>query len=204
MAKVLREHTASPPREHTVTPERYARAELERLYREDCERHHDRKVEIINGRIVVRELPTSGHADIIYQLTIQLIPLLTKRGWKIWQDIKIFLHPQLDRYRPDITVVPPGPKMWDDENVWGNETLLVVEVVSPSSVEDDHVTKPRNCALAGVPLYLVIDPFKRVTRLLSHPSQTGYRQRLEIPIGGLLELPAPWNFTIDTGTLIEE
>ena len=37
------------------------------------------------------------------------------------------------------------------------DVLLVAEVVSPSSVERDHVAKRRDYALAGIPAYLVVD-----------------------------------------------
>ncbi|MEV4376972.1 Uma2 family endonuclease [Streptosporangium sp. NPDC049644] len=196
MAKVLDRPTERPPQEDL-------RDELVRRLPEMCEQWPDRRVELINGRIVVRELPTNSHNDIVFWILTQLLGTVTEHGWKIWNDIKIHLDPQAERYRPDLTVVPRNPRMWDKNEVYGDVTLLVVEVVSPSSVNDDHVVKPQNCALAGVPLYLVIDAFDEQIRLLSSPSPKGYQQENIVKFGGSLKLPEPWNLTIDTDELPE-
>ncbi|GAA0329141.1 Uma2 family endonuclease [Actinoallomurus spadix] len=177
------------------------RTDIERRYDELSERWPDRKVEVIDGRIVVREVPTTDHADIIFRLLLQLMPFVTERGWKIWQDVALFLGPQVDRYRPDLLVVPQDPPRWGDDHVFGNATHLVVEVVSKSSVRDDHEVKPRTCARWGVPLYLVIDGFGGKARLLSHPGQDGYAQEIDVKLGEPLPLPEPWDLTLDTGRL---
>lgn len=61
--------------------------------------------------------------------------------------------------RPDVVLVRPqtarrsqGP--W---RVEAAEVLLVAEIVSPSSLERDLVTKRREYATAGIPAYLVVD-----------------------------------------------
>ncbi|MEV5706495.1 Uma2 family endonuclease [Actinoallomurus sp. NPDC052274] len=187
--------------ENSIDSETAGRTDVERRYQELSERWPDYKVEIIDGRIVVREVPTTDHADIIFGLLIQLMPYVTKRGWKIWQDVALFFGPQVDRYRPDLLVVPPDPPKWGDDHVHGEATYLVVEVVSKSSVHDDHEVKPRTCARGGVPLYLVVDAFAGKARLLSHPGKDGYAQELDVKLGEPLPLPEPWELTIDTGRL---
>ncbi|MCW2946266.1 MAG: hypothetical protein JWR24_2983 [Actinoallomurus sp.] len=124
--------------EEPIDAETGERTRLEDRYQELSDRWPDRKVEIIDDRIVVREVPTTDHADLIFRLLLQLVPLVTERGWKVWNDVALFLGPQLDRYRPDLLVVPPRPAQWGDDHVFGNATLLVAEVVSKSSVHDDH------------------------------------------------------------------
>ncbi|GGK50975.1 hypothetical protein Ppa06_08530 [Planomonospora parontospora subsp. parontospora] len=178
------------------------REEIDQRYQHECAQWPDRKVEIISGRIVVRELPTFDHAKTILWLLSQLLPVATERGWLPVWGMKLFLGVQKDRYIPDLLVLPRDPRMWDDENVHAEEALLVVEVVSPSSQSDDHVVKPRNCAAAGVPLYLVIDAFENQVTLFSQPSETGYLNEVTETIGKPIELPAPWDLTIDTGRLL--
>jgi Uma2 family endonuclease len=180
-----------------------SREELDHRYQDECDRWPDRKVEIINGRIVVREMPTIGHACAIYQLLVQILLVATGRGWKTLSGVKIFLGPQADRYEPDLIVVPADPRRWDDSHVYAADTLLVVETVSPSSTHDDHVVKPGHCADAGVPLYLVIDTFQQIARLLSDPGEQGYHTEVEVPFGKPLDLPEPWRLTLDTGKFIE-
>lgn len=180
------------------------REEFDQRYQEECDRWPDRKVEIISGRIVVREVPTIGHARAIYQILVQVLLVATQRGWEPLSGVKIFFGPQADRYEPDLIVVPADPRCWDASHVYAEDTLLVVETVSPSSTHDDHVVKPRHCAAAGVPLYLVIDTFQRIVRLLSDPDEQGYHDEVEVPFGKPLDLPEPWHLTIDTGKFIEE
>ncbi|MEU9884863.1 Uma2 family endonuclease [Sphaerisporangium sp. NPDC051011] len=177
--------------------------ELEGLYRDLGTRLEGRyKVEVIDGRVVVREMPTADHAKLVYHLLVQLIPIVVERGWQLWPDIALFLGPQMDRYRPDVTVVPADPPMWQPDEVYGHATRLVVEVVSKSSAHDDHVVKPAQCALAGVPLYLVIDGFDEKARLLSRPVEGRYDVEITVAFGEPLHLPEPWNVAIDTGKLI--
>jgi Uma2 family endonuclease len=178
-------------------------AELEKLYLELVDRFEKHRIEIVNGRIVVREVATIAHADVVYQLMSQLIPFSMEKGWRVYPEARIFLQAQADRYEPDLIVVPANRRLRDPSHVYANATLLVAEVVSPSSVHDDHVVKPRNCALAGVPLYLVIDTFASRFRLLSRPGPEGYADEVTESLGKPLELPAPWNLTIDTAKLIE-
>ncbi|GLY84255.1 Uma2 family endonuclease [Actinoallomurus iriomotensis] len=174
---------------------------LEERYQQLSDQWPDRKVEIVDDRIVVREVPTTAHADIIFRLLLQLLPMVTERGWKVWNDVALFLGPQLGRYRPDVLVVPPDPGLWGEDHVFGKDTLLVAEVVSKSSAHDDHEVKPRGCARGKVPLYLVIDTFAGRVRLLSRPGDKGYDHEVEVRLGEPLELPAPWSLTLDTAVL---
>jgi hypothetical protein len=75
--------------------------------------------------------------------------------------------------------------------------------VSDSSVDDDPTIKPKTYAAAGVPLCLVIDPFAKTVRLLSKPNaQTElYELQNEVPLGKTIELPEPWNVSLDTSKL---
>lgn len=126
---------------------------------------------------------------------------MQSQGWRIWNDITLFLGPQRDRYRPDLTVVPAEPKMWAKDHIHADQVLLVVEVVSESSVTDDHQVKPRRYAAGGVPLCLVVDVFARKVRLLSQPSDGGYQQETDVVLGRPIDLPEPWKLTLDTAAL---
>jgi hypothetical protein len=54
-----------------------------------------------------------------------------------------------------------------------------------------------------VPLYMVIDTFDGEVRLLSHPGDDGYAQQVKVKLGEKLELPQPWNITLDTRELTD-
>jgi Uma2 family endonuclease len=193
------------PAEHVIeTAVLDEHAALEKIYLQLSSLFEgERKIELIDGQVVVRGMPTVEHARVVYRLMLQLIPMVMERGWEILPDIAIFLGPQMDRYRPDATVVPADAPTWQPDEVYGHAALLVVEVVSKSSAHDDHFVKPGKCAIAGVPLYLVIDIFENKSRLLSHPRDGAYGQELTVTIGEPLELPEPWNLRIDTGKLVD-
>ncbi|MEU9888451.1 hypothetical protein [Sphaerisporangium sp. NPDC051011] len=64
------------------------------------------------------------------------------------------------------------------------------------------MVKPRKCALASVPLYLVIDTLQGCARLMSRPSPSGYAEQMPVTLGECLMLPDPWDLKIDTGKLL--
>jgi len=179
--------------------------ELEEIYDRLRELRPKDRVEIINGRIVVSQVPTKRHELHVFRLTALLIAATVEHRWMLSASMQLFLGAQRDRYRSDLTVMPVDAPMWGDDHVYGDATALVVEVVSKSSIDDDHRHKPRGCAAAGVPLYLVIDGFAGTIRLLSKPdAQTErYEQQVEVQFGKPLELPEPWNLTLDTAKLAD-
>ncbi|MCG5214442.1 Uma2 family endonuclease [Streptosporangium sp. KLBMP 9127] len=177
-------------------------SDTDQIYRRTCDLFPDSRVEVINGRVVVGEMTTGDHSSLVFRLLAQLLPTVTQQGWEIWQGIILFLGPQMDRYIPDLTVVPEKPRMWGSDHVYADGICLAVEVVSKSSSHDDHVIKPRNCATANVPLLLVVDQFQGTAKLFRYPSEDGYAHVTEVRLGGALRLPEPWDLTIDTGKLI--
>jgi Uma2 family endonuclease len=142
---------------------------------------------------------------IIEALLDLLFDVIRKRGWKRAQHISLFLGPQRDRYMSDLIVVSTAnPPLWGKDHVYGDATVPVVEVVSESSVDDDHNVKPKTYAAAGVPLCMVIDCFAGTVRVMSKPNAQLERYELqhEVPIGRIIELPEPWNLK-DTGRLTD-
>ncbi|PZG49764.1 hypothetical protein C1I98_11540 [Spongiactinospora gelatinilytica] len=189
MAKVLDRPEAPPASTNETIYDRYARV---------CELLPDMRVELHDDRIVVTDMPTGAHNDVFSMLLMQLVGVVAEKGWRIWPMIKLFFGPQEARFIPDLVIVGPDRRMWGDDHVYAEDTLLVVEVVSPSSSHDDHKLKPATCARGKVPLYLVIDTYEQRVRLLSDPGEKGYATETEAAFGDPLELPEPWRLTLDT------
>ncbi len=88
--------------------------------------------------------------------------LLTARlpsGWIAAQQMSIHIGERQRRHTvriPDLTVVPSGLDR-TTARVRPGQVALVVEVISPSSIERDWITKRAEYAAAGIPAYLVID-----------------------------------------------
>jgi Uma2 family endonuclease len=90
-----------------------------------------------------------------------------------------------------------------DELLALSHVLLVAEVISPSGVREEREVKPRACALAGIPFYLLVD---RLTNPLTvtvqtKPGKGGYAETHSVPVGAKLVLPEPIAFTLDTSIL---
>lgn len=175
---------------------------VEERYRAVRDLFPELRIELVNGRIVVNEPGTWQHNTIIAQLLAQLAPLVAERGWEIWPNITVHLDEETDRYVPDLTIVPRDPAMATDQAVRGTSTLLLVDVVSAGNAYDDHVVKPMGYAPAGVPLYLVVDPFQQLLKLHSEPEPSGYARETVEPVGAPLPLPDPWDCLIDTSGLL--
>lgn len=180
-----------------------ARADLEQTWRRLCDELPERRVEIINQRIVISPMPGPKHNDVVFLLLEMLMPFTRLRGWRLWPDVALFLGTNMDRYRPDLTVVPKSPRFWGEHEVYAEDVLLAVEVVSPSSHLDDYTVKPKAYASCGVPLCLVVDLYDASLRLFSEPGPDGYRNERKVAFGQPLELPEPMDVVLDTETLWE-
>jgi Uma2 family endonuclease len=174
----------------------------EERYRAVCDLFPELRVELIGGRVVVNDVGTWQHNTVISRLLFQIVDIAADHGWAIWPNITVFLESQADRYVPDLTVVPPDPLLEGDDAVHGSSTLLLVDVVAAGSAYDDHVIKPKSYALAGAPLYLVIDPFQQRVKLHSEPRDKGYAGETTVSAGKTLAMPYPWDCVLDTGRLL--
>jgi Uma2 family endonuclease len=161
------------------------------------------QVEIIDGSLVVSPRGNFRHARINYFLHTAFHDIALENDWYLCHELTIHLESNRDRIEPDLVIVPPEPPMFGDSELFGRGVLLVAEVTSRGNAVRDRFTKPRNCALSGVPLYLLIDPVDEPTAvtLFSDPSDDGYRTIDRVVAGEKLRLPAPFELTLDTSML---
>ncbi|MCP2336747.1 Uma2 family endonuclease [Actinomadura rupiterrae] len=183
-----------------------ADVDIDEIYAELCERHPRARIQIVGGRIQVGPMPTWLHEKIISRLLKALMAVVCANDWEFSSTIAVYLGPQRDRYRPDLTVAPPDAPLWGKDHLHGDGVVLAVEVVSASSTGDDHKVKPAGYAAGGVPIVVIIDSFEQSLTLLSHPlpEKEKYRDVHVIPLGEKVTLPAPWNLALDTAGLVPE
>lgn len=155
------------------------------------------RVEIVDGSILVSPTPSAQHVRIIWRLEGALREH-GSAGTAAVQMLTIELSPTGERYVPDLVVVPLETLSGSGWVRSAADALLAVEVASPANAEADRVKKVRGYAVAGVPLYLLIDPPERSATLFSDPQDRLYRSHVQIPFGKALELPEPFSFTLDT------
>jgi Uma2 family endonuclease len=177
-------------------------AELEKLHDElDLGAGH--KIEILEGFLKVSPGPTVWHSLAIKRLLLALEDACVEHGWETLMGVCFELPPSRERIGPDLIVHRDGTEVDLRCVLPPSEALLVAEVVSPSSIRDDCEVKPRSCALAGIPFYLLVDRLATppAITLFSEPGADGYAKADSVPFGDKLYLPEPFDLTLDTGTL---
>lgn len=113
-----------------------------------------RRVELIDGCLVVSPAPGVAHNDIVMHL-FRLLDAVCPPGITIYNVPYDYRLPDDSELIPDIMVARRedlGPKRIV------KTPLLVVEVISPSSRWMDPVVKRAKYEAAGVPAYWIADP----------------------------------------------
>lgn len=156
--------------------------------------------ELLDGRIVMTPPPGIRHHRAVDELHSVIRSVGGPRAWRVYQNQGVLLGP--DMIIPDLTVYPEDTPVIRDRYVSGADTLLVVEVVSPSSRLDDRITKPAKCARYGVPLYLLVDPLESpLVATLYRLNGREYELAATVKAGEILTLPEPFALEIDTAQL---
>jgi Uma2 family endonuclease len=144
------------------------------------------------------------HERVCRWLVRSLDGVCDANGWFGDSAGEIELPPTGDLICPDFMILRDASTVPDLVSTRPlDHVLLAAEVISASSIERDREVKPRACALAGIPLYLLVDRFtKPVTiSLHSEPGKDGYADVTTVTAGEKLHLPAPVNLTLDTSSL---
>jgi len=165
--------------------------------------HPGFQVEIIDGSLVVSPRGNLRHARINFHLHSAFHEIAREKDWLLCHELTIHLEINRDRIEPDLVIMPPDPPTFGDSEVFGRGVLLVAEVTSKGNAARDRFAKPRNCALSGVPLYLLVDPVEEPmsVTLFSDPSEDGYQTLDRVTAGDKLWLPEPFAMALDTGPL---
>lgn len=122
-----------------------------------------RRVELVEGVLAVSPPPRFRHQSVMVHLAAQLEELGGRR-WGALPDIEVVIEggPTPTVRVPDIAVVPE--EIVDDRPRCAAAQLLAVfEVLSPGTTRVDRVLKLHEYALAGVPLYGIVDVGPPVT-----------------------------------------
>lgn len=114
------------------------------------------RLELVAGYVTVvpSEQWINGEAQ---ALLVERVRDLTGRRLRCASrtDVLLFDVPPTVR-EPDVVVLAPGADP-AGRRLRARDVLLVAEIVAPSSVETDWITKRREYAAAGIPHYVVAD-----------------------------------------------
>ncbi len=130
------------------------------------EAHPSPRYEFIDGELLVSPSPEYLHQRIVAELLVALYAYVKSHGIGVAltspSDVEVAPNTIA---QPDVFVVAPAEVArlgLTRGHQPIRELLLAIEVLSPSSVRTDRLTKRRFYARAGVPEYWVVDPERRV------------------------------------------
>ncbi|MEV0192528.1 Uma2 family endonuclease [Kitasatospora purpeofusca] len=158
------------------------------------------RAEIIEG-VITPMSPTWAHesaAEVVRrQLTARLeaLGLVSGAG-------NLDLPGSENWFIPDLAVVPADLAAKTEGALLPDQTLLVVEVTSPSNGETDRTVKRRRYGQYGAPIYLLVDRQHRACTVFSEPTRLGYAvEDGPHAFGVSVRLPAPFELDLDTSRL---
>jgi Uma2 family endonuclease len=162
------------------------------------------RAEIIGGELIVSPMPVIWHERVCQWLMRSFAEVCDANDWFGDSAGEIELPPTTDLIAPDFMILRAASTLPDLVSLRPlDRVLLTAEVISASSIERDREVKPRACALAGIPLYLLVDRFTKPVKISLHsePSKDGYARVTTVTAGEKLQLPAPFDLTLDTSSL---
>ncbi len=155
--------------------------------------------ELHDGVVLVVPPPTGDHSWEVLA-AYRALSVTVPDDVYILHDVGV--HVGLRRlYVPDLVVVYRDTAFHDNGYDPGG-VLLAVEVVSPSSVTLDRITKPAVCAEQGIPFYWRIEAEPRLFCHRLDPATGTYALDLELAPGEKADLTEPWSLTVDMGELV--
>jgi Uma2 family endonuclease len=156
------------------------------------------KAEIIKGSIVVSTWSKGYCAAVMERVCDQLRPRLPE-GHRISCGPFLYVFPGSERaYGPDVHAAHRRTDETTSNRLDGEGLSFVAELTSVSTRDDDLTDKVETYGRAGVPVYLILDMQEEQATALWTPSAKGYESRPTVPFGEKLQLPAPFDCTLDT------
>lgn len=153
-----------------------------------------RRVELVDGALLVSPAPTNDHQDVVLAVA-DALRVSMPAEWKVLIGPNVIVGPERALI-PDLVVVArdavSGRKACDAADL-----LLTVEVVSPSSRLMDYATKRVMYAEARIPHYLVVDPTKPGIVIESHELRDGSYELVLRSEDGSLKLDRPYPVGLD-------
>jgi Uma2 family endonuclease len=156
------------------------------------------RVELVEGEIHVVPPANGQHEEFVSELSGQVRD--HRRDLRSYTGIGLSLSGWIpsDKVIPDLVIAPRKSFDNDAEYQDVGAVLLVGEVTSKSTGDNDRRGKLRSYARANIPCYLLVDRDSGMVTLFTRPSEGRYLQQVSVPISEKLALPEPLGFELDT------
>jgi Uma2 family endonuclease len=127
-----------------------------------------------------------GHWDIIAGLFEQLRTRYPRKRLK--SDVRIDYPGRLNGFASDVVALKDGA-VKDGKGRWRHQDVeFVAEVISQGTAANDYGPKRDAYATAGVPVYLIVDPYTGEWHLHTLPKDGEYRASLTLDFGDAVDL----------------
>ncbi|WP_406496322.1 Uma2 family endonuclease [Streptomyces sp. NBC_00846] len=143
------------------------------------------KVEIVEGNIYMSP-QRDTHWDVIIDIIEQLRARYPRQRLK--SDVRIDFPGRLNGFASDVVALAEDATK-DDKGRWRYQDIeFVAEVISKETADNDYGPKKATYATAGVPVYVVVDPYTGTWHLHTIPKDDEYRSVLSLDFGTPIDL----------------
>lgn len=143
------------------------------------------KTEIVEGTVFMS--PRRGtHWQIILKIVVQLLKRYNDE--QIMSDVRFDFPGHLNGFAPDVVALAKDARK-NDRGRWQHGDIeCVAEVISEDTAANDYRKKKRAYALAGIPVFLIADPYAAECHVLTHPGDGAYKSELTVAFGEKIDL----------------
>ena len=143
------------------------------------------KVEIVEGNIFMSP-QRDTHWEIIADIYDQLRTAYPRK--RIKSDVRIDYPGYLNGFATDVTLIAEGAAK-DSKGRWHyRDVVFAAEVISKRTGANDYGSKKTTYAEAGVPVYLIADPYTGRCHVFTEPKDGDYLTELTVSFGKELDL----------------
>ncbi|WP_282688684.1 MULTISPECIES: Uma2 family endonuclease [unclassified Streptomyces] len=143
------------------------------------------KVEIVEGNVYMSPLRDT-HWEITFDILEQLRTTYERRQLKT--DVRIDLPGHLNGFASDVVALSPDAVKGEGGRWRYQDIEFVAEVISKATAANDYGIKKAVYATAGVPVYLIVDPYTGTWHLHTLPKEDEYRSVLSLDFGTPVDL----------------
>ncbi|MFG3101812.1 Uma2 family endonuclease [Streptomyces sp. NPDC048182] len=143
------------------------------------------KTEIVGGHIFMTP-QRDTHWDIILEIIEQLRARYPRK--RVKSDVRMDYPGHLNGFASDVVALADGARR-DDRGRWHHADVhFVAEVISRSTAANDYGPKKDVYAAAGVPVYLIVDPYTAEWHLHTLPKDGTYHASVSFGFGEDVDL----------------
>ncbi|MGY9069145.1 Uma2 family endonuclease [Streptomyces sp. TR1341] len=140
------------------------------------------KAEIVGGSVFMTP-QRDIHWETIREILWALEDHFGRRRTRVFTDVRIDFPGFQNGFCPDVAKLREGATK-DERGRWRHEDVdFVAEVISKGTAHNDYGPKKAAYALAGVPVYLIANPYQGRCHVYTEPKEDSYACELRVNYG---------------------